>query len=147
MAEFLWSAYQATHLDVQLPDEGVRQLEQVESIAGDEWPFDVGCAWIITAFNPRSIPLSTDENRVRHEALGRDLEKSGIAHLPNRGFDSAEPTWWEDGYTLPGADTDVVLGLARKWEQNAVFAWYPDKWRIVGVLFGGERTHGWKWRV
>ena len=91
--------------------------------------------------------LPLPENQERHRALSEDLNLLGLEALPNRGFDPAEPTWWEDGYTLPGADSDVVLSLARKWEQNAVFAWYPDKWRIVGVLFEGERSHGWKWRV
>lgn len=138
-------AYQATQLDMELPDGGLRKLEQVDELSGGEWPLDTTHAWIITAFNPRSAPLSQEENEKRHQTLALELKAKGIEYLSNRGFDPTDPTWSEAGYTLPGADASVVVELARRWEQNAVFAWYPDKWRIVGVLLQGTGEHGWKW--
>lgn len=71
----------------------------------------------------------------------------GIRCLRNRGFDPNDPTWSEAGYTLLGADADTVMELALRWEQNAVFAWYPSEWKVVGVLLTGERTHGWRWSL
>lgn len=145
VTDSLWKAYQSTHLNMELPDGSVQKLEQVDGLSGDEWPFDVTHAWIITAFNPRSSWLPLNENEKRHHRLGAELEEKGIEYLPNRGYDPTDPTWWEAGYTLPGADASIAVELARRWEQNAVFAWYPDKWSIVGVLLQGTREHGWKW--
>lgn len=140
-----WAAYQATQLDLVLPTGKLGRLEQVSNIEGGLWPFEVGHAWIMTAYNPRSIPLKPSENEARDKALGTQLDEAGIEFLRNQGFDPHDPAWSEAGYTLPGADAATVMDLARQWEQNAVFAWYPSRWKIVGVLLDGELTHGWRW--
>lgn len=147
MSEDWWAAYSGTHMRLTLPDGTVRRLEQVPGVGGDEWPFDDEQAWIITAFNPRSVLLAPEENRARDEALGAQLRQEGLTALRNEGFDPEDSNWWEAGYTLPGADASIVMDIAAQWEQNAVFAWLPSEWRIVGVLLEGELVHGWKWQA
>lgn len=115
-----------------------------DGVAG-KWPFDADSAWIVTAHNPRSMLLSPEVNAERHAALGADIGGLGFAVLPNVGFDPDDPTWREDGYTILGADEGTVLGLARKWEQNAVFGWWPDRLEVIGVLIAGRTVRGWTW--
>ena len=140
----LWAAYRSTLVDVTVRDT-VRRIGQVDR-GGDVWDLGVDQAWIMTACNPRSEPLSEAVNIARHQALGAELAEAGITAMLNVGYDPADPTWSEPGYTLPGADMATAVDLARRWEQNAVFGWFPDRWEIVGVLLPGHLVHGWRWR-
>jgi hypothetical protein len=140
----LWAAYRGTVVDVTVPDGSVRRLRQVDR-GGDAWPYAVDHVWIMTACNPRSEPLSESDNLTRHLALGEELRAAGLTATPNVGYDPADPTWSEPGYTIPGAEREVVIALAERREQNAVFGWFPDRWEIVSVLLHGHEVHGWRW--
>ena len=145
MSDPLWDTYLATVIDIGLPDGRTRRLEQRPPSGAQEWPFAESHAWIMTACNPRSRPLSPSLNAERHATLGQQLADMGYQAWPNIGFDPTDPTWSEPGYTIPGiADTDVV-DLARQWEQNAVFGWWPDRWELVGVLLPGRTVTSWRW--
>lgn len=145
MSEELWAAYLATVIDVTLPDGRVRRLEQQAGAAPQDWPFAEDAAWIMTACNPRSVPLAPEVNAARHEELGRQIAALGLTALPNVGFDPLDPAWNEPGYTIPGIDEASVRELALAWEQNAVFGWWPERWEIVGVLLEGRSAHSWRW--
>lgn len=144
MSDELWAAYRATIVDVTSPDGRFQRVTQVDE-GGDRWPFEAEQVWIMTACNPRSQQLSEADNIDRHLALGQQLRDRGLDATPNVGYDPADPTWSEPGYTIPAANLDVITDLARYWEQNAVFGWFPDRWEIVGILFEGRAVHGWRW--
>ena len=145
MGEDLWEAYLATVIDVCLPDGRTRRLEQRPPTAPPDWPFAEPHAWIMTACNPRSTPLTGDENAERHVQFGRQLSVLGHRAWPNVGFDPKDPTWSEPGYTIPGITEGQVRRLAEEWEQNAVFGWWPDRWELVGILLPGRTVTSWRW--
>jgi hypothetical protein len=141
----LRSAYLATVIEVSLPDGSRRVIEQVREQAPQEWPFTEQVAWILTACNPRSIALAPEVNAERHEQMGRQIADLGLIACPNVGYDPADPSWSETGYTIVGDDEATVCELARGWEQNAVFRWAPAEFELVGVLLPGRDVHGWRW--
>ena len=145
MSDELWAAYRTTVVEVTLPDRSQRLLEQVPEQSPQEWPFEVPVAWILTACNPRSVVLAPEVNAERHEQMGRQIAELGLVAYPNLGYDPADPTWNEAGYTIVGSDEATVSGLARQWEQNAVFRWAPDGFELIGVLMAGHDRHGWRW--
>lgn len=147
MTDALWAAYLATVVDVTLPDGTHRVVEQVHHASPQEWPFDEPVAWMLTACNPRSIPLPGQANAERHEQMGLQIAGLGLIAYPNVGYDPADPTWSETGYTIVGGDEASVCDLAREWEQNAVFGWTPEAFELVGVLLDGRDRHRWRWQT
>lgn len=145
MSHELWAAYRTTVVDVTMPDGTHRLLEQVPTQSPQEWPFGEPVAWILTACNPRSIVLAPEANADRHEQMGRQIADLSLVAYPNLGYDPADPTWNEAGYTIVGGDEATVCDLARQWEQNAVFRWTPDGFELIGVLMEGHDRHGWRW--
>ena len=145
MSHELWAAYLATVIDVTMPDGSSRLLEQVPVPSPQQWPFAEQVAWIHTACYPRSIALAPEVNGERHEQMGRQIADLGLIAYPNVGYDPAEPTWSEAGYTIVGGDEATVCDLARGWEQNAVFRWAPEEFELVGVLMERRDVHGWRW--
>lgn len=145
MSHDLWAAYLATVIDVSLPDGKNGVIEQVPEQSPQEWPFDEPAAWVLTACNPRSVSLAPEINAERHQQMGRGIAALGLVALPNIGYDPADPTWSEVGYTIVGADERTVIELAREWEQNAVFHWSPEAFELIGVLLDGRDLHGWRW--
>lgn len=129
-----------------MPDGSVKLLEQVEGMVGP-WPFAADEVWILTAFNPLSVPLPAAENHLRHLELGKQIQELNLPHLFTRGFDPDDKTsqqWSEDGYAIVGNFGDQVLELAKQWKQNAVFVWRPDEWVILGVEISGICKSGWR---
>lgn len=141
----LWAAYLSTELHVTLPDGSVRRVTQTRHQTPQPWPFDANNAWVLTACNPRSIELPSDENGRRHQALGDWLKLEGFKAFPNVGMDPRNPEWVEPGYTILDIEEAAAVELGREWEQNAIFGWSPDKWELVGVLIEARNTHGWRW--
>lgn len=140
----LWTAYLRTQVRVALPDGGEALLTQADHGVHGDWPFgDADHAWIITACNPRSVELPEQENLARHEALGRELHDAGATAYVTTGFDPADSGWHEPGYVVPALADDEAEVLARRWEQNALFHWEPERFSLVGVLMPGDAHHGW----
>ena len=145
MSHELWSAYLATVIDVTLPDGTRRVVEQAREQSPQPWPFDEPVAWILTACNPRSVSLAPEVNAERHQQMGREIAALGLVTLPNVGYNPADPSWSEVGYTVLGGDEQTVIDLARRWDQNAVFRWSPEQFELIGVLLAGRDLHGWRW--
>jgi hypothetical protein len=76
----------------------------------------------ITAWNPRSKPLSPAENEAAHRWLAAEIAARGLVALPHRGF-GADPAWQpEEGLLVLGLDTAEALALAEARGQNAIAA-------------------------
>jgi len=74
---------------------------------------------IITAHNPRSERLSSEDNALRHEELGRDLKALGLEYTPSTG-ESPDRSWVEEGFAVFDMALEQALELGRKYEQHAI---------------------------
>ncbi len=76
---------------------------------------------VLTAFNPRGVDLSSEENESRMEALEAELRSSGDEFVR---VDACSPdkSHCECSVAITGS-RDRALDIARRWEQVAIF-WY-----------------------
>ena len=74
---------------------------------------------IITAHNPRSERLSSEENARRHAELERDLKALGLEYAPSTG-ESPDGSWLEEGFSVFGVSLEQALELGRKYGQHAI---------------------------
>ena len=138
----IWADYETTLLFVHPVDQPSYVVgAAAEGITG-VWPFDTADAWVITAFNPRSEPLTAARNAERHEQLREALAAAGYEPIESVGR-QPDGEWEETGFVVPGIDETTVTALAEQFEQNALFHWTPDAWSIHGVLQPGRRRFGW----
>jgi hypothetical protein len=96
--------------------------------------------WILPAWNPRSDLLSVVENQERQQSLLSELEKGPGKFLPVNAT-STSGDWIEESFAFWGSDTqlaveveELVAGLARRFEQNAVFKFEGDLQILVPIL-------------
>lgn len=74
----------------------------------------------ITAWNPRSEPLTRAENEAAHRRLAAEIAALGLPALPHRGF-GEDPAWApEEGLLVLGLDVAAALELAEAHGQNAI---------------------------
>ncbi|SIO03955.1 DUF3293 domain-containing protein [Salinivibrio sp. ES.052] len=78
-----------------------------------------GAFAILTAFNPRSQPLSEKENQLRNARLAEEMERLGTRYWPMNGG-APDGSWFEPGFAVALEQSDAVA-LAKKWEQNAIY--------------------------
>lgn len=140
-----WSFYLTTIVDVRLPD-GVIEVEQTDEPVTDSFPFEGHEAWIITACNPRSVPLLEAENASRHASLGLRLAELKATAFESEGRDPHDGSWSEIGYCVLGLNFATIHALAEEFDQNAVYRWTPDVFETIGVVMPGHSARGWKLR-
>ena len=99
-------------------------------------------AWVITAWNPESVPVPAEQNATAQRELLADVEAAGLIALPAVGM-SRDRSWAEESVLVVGATREWVLGIAKKYKQNAVFLWTPDSLVVVCVLIPGEASSSW----
>lgn len=73
----------------------------------------------VTAYNPRSQPLSGEENQKRHRELEREIQRLGLESAPGSGA-SPDGSWFEEGFILFGVGLEPALELGRRFEQHAI---------------------------
>jgi hypothetical protein len=74
---------------------------------------------VLTAANPFSKELTATENTARNLGLQLEIVKLGYEHSWSYG-EQADHSWREDGFVIFDAPLEVVLGLGRKHQQNAI---------------------------
>ncbi|MFI0432153.1 MAG: DUF3293 domain-containing protein [Candidatus Nanopelagicales bacterium] len=157
MSDHLWRAYARTWVEFVDVDGSVWAIEPVIRDADDTGPAvegwregvaamclaEVATAWVLTGHNPGSAPLPPSQNRQRHLDLA-----AAVAEAGHRGHEAVgramEGDWSEDSLLVCGAPEDLVLDLARRFDQNAVYRWTPTSWSIIGVHLAGSRHGGWR---
>jgi len=80
--------------------------------------FGAESACFITACNPRSRLLSSDENLDRQMRLLALIESERLNYFVGRG-ESADGTWAEDSYLIFDLDLKTAMDWAQQFEQNA----------------------------
>jgi len=127
----LREAYMASVLDLALPGP-ITVTPRPPGVIEGEFPADIGHLHVITASNPHSRPLHAEENDARNELLRRELRDRPevAAILPATGR-SATGGWSEDGFAVIDVDRDVVLDLATRHGQSAVYEWMATHLAVV----------------
>jgi hypothetical protein len=84
-------------------------------------------AWVfVTACNPHSQPLSSEENAARHAQLLAHVRALGLKVFTGRGK-AASGDWIEESLLILGLEEDAAVVLGAAFGQNAV---------VVGRLGG-----------
>jgi hypothetical protein len=103
-------------------------------------------AWVITAENPYGRQTNPEANRAFTAALGWDIVLAGFT-CDTVECSSPSGDWSETSFLIFGKTDNhsaelasLVLRLARKYEQNAVFHFINGKQVVVPVL--DPRFHG-----
>ena len=120
--------YQTTTYAVDCPagDFGIRLGEPCAPL--DALLRECGVAtWAyVTACNPRSQPLSSEENAARHAQLLAQVRALGLKVFTGRGRADRED-WIEESLLILGMDESDAVTLGTAFGQNAV---------VVGVADG-----------
>ncbi|WBA15243.1 DUF3293 domain-containing protein [Salinivibrio proteolyticus] len=88
---------------------------------------------ILTAFNPRSQPLSEKENQLRNRQLVDEMEKAGIRYWAMNGG-APDGSWFEPGFAV-ALNQDEAIALAKTWQQNAIY-WVEEDtlWLLPALM-------------
>ncbi|MER7842183.1 DUF3293 domain-containing protein [Streptomyces sp. NPDC096040] len=134
-----WANYRRAVVDIAFPAYSIR-VAPGPSDGVSDLPYPLGRAHtihIVTAFNPRGRNTAVRANlRAQHE-LVRILDLRGLRWWPAVGGDAAG-THGEISAAVVGMDDAQARALGRQFGQDAVFAWSPASWRLLGCA---EATH------
>jgi hypothetical protein len=139
-----WQAYVHTHVRVQHPRVGAIEVRPVSigNVIG-EFPDEAGrTIHVLTAHNP-GRQLSVEDNNRRQSDLIRIVgERTHIEAWPALGGD---PQWQhaEDSIAAVGMTDSEALELARRFDQDAIFSWTPQSWRLLSCDGDREHESGW----
>jgi hypothetical protein len=112
ISEDLNKAYKETIIEVLLNEKTINE-------------FDLFRLWnsaffIITAANPYSKQLNENENCERDSRLEMMLKEANYEYLRAVGR-NLENTWREPGWAVNTSDETAMIGVAKVFEQNAIF--------------------------
>jgi transcriptional regulator with XRE-family HTH domain len=139
----LEDVYAATMLEIHWPDRPHQIVEpRPEGVTEGEFPDGIDHIHIITAFNPRSRLLRRSENEERNRLLRADLDRAGLRCVEAVGR-SPDSSWSEESFAVMDADPEQILDLARRYQQNAVFAWHRTGRATVWTNDMPPSQHGW----
>ena len=128
----LEAAYRAAWVEIELPSGPVQfppvAVGRLPSLPPELEPWGS----VITACNPRSVPLSPGENEARQEALAAALTDLGVPVFPALGRDEGS-TWTEPSFAVVAPPRAELIALARRFEQNAVYLWRGRSWRVIWI--------------
>lgn len=87
----------------------------------------------ITAWNPRSLEKSTEENLTQNKKLKNDISVAGYEFFPGEG--KGDDCEWapEPGFLVLGIPQVQALYLGRKYRQNAIV--YGERKLPAQLLF------------
>jgi hypothetical protein len=90
------------------------------------------CAFI-TAWNPRSVRLRSEENSERHTQLIESVHQLGCHAFPGRGI--GQNKYWtpEESILVIGIERSLAVDLGRRFGQNAIV--FKDITRVIELLF------------
>lgn len=119
IAELL-ALYRRTHYDVALPggDSATLRIGEPPPPAVTAWIGGDGYAVYLTACNPRSEVLTTDDNEARMADLRRRLYVAGTRWLEGSAAIPGQP-WREPSVLVAGLPLRRIDALARAFGQNA----------------------------
>lgn len=94
----------------------------------------------VTAWNPRSQPLSAEANAARHEELLAQLEPLGYTVFSGRGQPVNEDWIAEESLLIIGIDENAALRLGAWFEQNAILVGRVGEFAQLRWCDGGKEV-------
>jgi hypothetical protein len=138
-----WDSYGRTVVEIALPGEGTLTVRSVPGTEAGSWPWPTAVpVHIVTAWDPGPVRPGPALNRARQAALEDDLRPFAETMVAAAGVDPVTGHR-EEGVAVRGVAESVVLALGARYGQDAVFAWTPTAWSVVGCLDGRRVTSGW----
>jgi len=98
-------------IDIRIDKENHGLAATLQQIGHTHWAY-------LTACNPFSKQLTSDENEVRNQRLLDDVRPFRVFHGEGVGDDSSWPP--EKSFLVAGIHREVAIYLGRKYEQNAI---------------------------
>lgn len=138
-----WVSYLRTVVEIAWPGGGWLRVWSAPEPDRAGWPWPGGQpVHILTAWDPGPERPGEGINRARQAALEADLERLALPFVAAVGVD---PTTGrrEEGVAVRDADESAMAALAAHYGQDAIFAWTPEEWAIVGCGDGRRLTSGW----
>ena len=139
-----FAAYAASQVRLEHPTAGALVVRPVtQGTVEGTFPEPAGVTiYVVTAHNP-GRKLSAQANEGRHRRLLTEVSTMpDVTVWPAVGGDS-DWVHTEEGVALTGASEDAVLALARRFDQEAVFAWDIRSFRVIDCDDGAVLTFGW----
>ncbi len=109
----LWNSYDKTIVKIYFDGKVLTESQMKEN-----WKSDF---YMITAFNPFSEPLDEEANKARNIDLHNLLSEHYGEILAGVGKDPSGQWAGEDSWIVQGGDEEMLIFLAKKFEQNAIF--------------------------
>lgn len=125
----IWSAYANTLVTIEMPDG---RLVVIPGYDGDDGDAMLDELWhVITARNPASVMLSTDEDQRRHEELLRVLRETWCTVVPAFGqvLDRKWPP--EESAAVRDIGTADAAEVGRRFGQLGIFRVGPDRIDVI----------------
>jgi len=140
-----WDAYRAAIVRVRLPGGLVEVAPSVAPHGSMAFPFPPDAVvHIVTAHDSAVVgaPDGAAANESRNAALLTDLEALGVEWHPAVG---ADPEWThrEASFAVVGLTLEQALELGRRYEQDAIFEWAAEWWRLVDCRTGAAHSSRW----
>jgi hypothetical protein len=131
----LLAAYERTVVDLELPGGALRLPSIGSGERAARWPF-TRPVYVLTAWNPWSLPLQPAENASRQERLRRVLAAAQLHAF--RAWGRAEAGGWEEeSLALPWTSEAAALALARTFGQQAIYGVVEGRLQVRDASAGG----------
>jgi uncharacterized protein DUF3293 len=138
-----WVSYGRTVVEILRPAEGTLTVRSAPGVVTASWPWPARQpVHILTAWDPGPERPGLVVNRARQAALESDLRPLAVALVAAVGVDPVTGRR-EEGVAVLGVAESAVLVLGARYGQDAVFAWTPAEWSIVGCRGDRRITSGW----
>jgi hypothetical protein len=138
-----WASYERTVVEIAGPGGGSLRVGSAPEADDAGWPWPTAePVHILTAWDPGPERPGPDLNRRRQAALEADLSSLAVPLWAAVGVDPVTGRR-EEGVAVQGAAEPVILALAARYGQDAIFAWTPEEWAIVSCLGGRRQASGW----
>lgn len=142
-----WASYERTIVDMTWTGVGTLRVRAAPEPDGASWPWPDGQnLHILTAWDPGPERPGREVNRLRQAALETDLLALGAPLATAVGLDPVSGRR-EEGVAVRGAPEAVILALGARYGQDAVFAWTPREWTIVGCRGGRRMASRWSLEI
>jgi hypothetical protein len=140
-----WQAYAGTIVRITHPQLGSLEVRPTAPGAtlGD-FPGPAGrTIHIMTAQNP-GAPLPEQENRARQAELVAVV--GAMADVEAWSALGGDPSWVhsEDSLAIIGLSEAEAVALARRYDQDAIFAWTSDEWILISCRSDQRQSAGWQ---
>lgn len=135
-------AFLATDLHLWLDGRHLVVLPRPAGTAEGRFPLTTAPLHVVTAWNPGGRRADPVANATADRALRAEVAELGLRAEEAEGR-APDGTWAERSLAIVGADEAVVLDLARRYGQAAIYRWTPTERAVVWCDDRPDDVQGW----